>query len=48
MWRNTLLSLPNLKFYVGGPPIGESGESDRDWIKKHLPKVKYGYRDIVG
>lgn len=49
LWRNTLLSLPNLKYYVGGPPIGEYGEygeSDMDWISQHLPKVRYGYRDI--
>lgn len=45
-WRNTLLSLPSLKYYVGGPYVRD-GEEDLDWISKYLPNVKYGYRDIV-
>lgn len=45
-WRNTLLSLPNLKYYVGGLPVGEFGQDDTAWISLHLPNVRYGYRDI--
>ena len=46
-WRNILLSLPNLKYYVGGPPVNEQGWDDWEWISENLPNVKYGYRDIV-
>jgi len=39
LWRNTLLSLPNLKFYAGGI-------DNNNWLKENLPNVICGRSDV--